>query len=820
MKIVFLSLSIFFSALAVAQYPKSYSSAEIMNRLQKLKVFGRVLYIAAHPDDENTRLLAYLANERKYRTAYLSLTRGDGGQNLIGDEQGIALGLIRTQELLAARRIDGAEQFFTSAYDFGYSKSPEETLQKWGHDKILADVVYVIRYFRPDVIITRFPTTGEGGHGHHTASAMLAEEAFDAAADSAKFTEQFKLGVEPWKTKRLYWNTFNFGGNNTQREDQLKINVGTYNQLLGKSYGEIAAESRSQHKSQGFGVPSQRGDIIEYFKFIKGQPAIGDIMEGANVEETAAATKDFVGLVDKVIKAFDMNNPAGSAYGIYELNTKAKANNLSIEKKTGINELAYSTLGLHIEATTTAQLNPVSDSLEIAFTVNNRTGSNIDSIVINFGNTNIVFNNLEKNKNVIKKQKFPDATFSETYQPYWLRYPLHEGGRFEMQNEYYTEPYNTPMRATAFLFVKGEKFSKQVPVVYKSTDPVKGEQVQPSLLVNPVFVNLSPSVLLFPNTNNISKEVKLRIQHNTNAIQSLSISIFNGKKALYQFGLDSLHKGDERIVPVVLNSKDFENDSRATITASADAKAFSEAQFTSLQKISYDHIPDVFYQYIDGIKVLKLDLKTIGKNAGYISGAGDKVVEALEQMAYNVKLLHEDDVTDEVLSKLDVVITGVRAYNVHDWLASKYNVLMNYVKSGGKLVVQYNTNSNAGPLKDKIGPYPFTIGRKRVTDENAVVNFVDAANPLLNYPNKISSKDFEGWIQERSIYHAENTDKQYGKVFSMNDAGEKPDDGSLITAKFGKGIFIYTGLVFFRELPAAVPGAYRLFANIIANKKL
>ena len=261
-----------FSFLIVrSQAPKSYTSSEILLQLKKLNVLGSVLYIAAHPDDENTRLLAYLANEKLYRTGYLSLTRGDGGQNLIGDEQAVDLGLIRTQELLAARRIDGAEQFFSRAFDFGYSKNPEEAMRFWGHDKILSDVVWVIRKFRPDVIITRFPTTGEGGHGHHTASAILAGEAFDAAADPTKFPEQLKQGVSVWQAKRILWNTFNFGGANTQSEDQLKLECGDYNPVLGKSYGEIAAASRSQHKSQGFGVPAQRGSVIEYFKTIKGE---------------------------------------------------------------------------------------------------------------------------------------------------------------------------------------------------------------------------------------------------------------------------------------------------------------------------------------------------------------------------------------------------------------------------------------------------------------------------------------------------------------------------------------------------------------------
>ena len=263
---------------SISLYAQQASSA-LFQDIKKLGVVGSVLYIAAHPDDENTRLITYLANERLLRTGYLSLTRGDGGQNLIGQEQGVELGLIRTQELLAARRIDGGEQFFTRAFDFGYSKTPVETFAIWDRDKILQDVVLVIRKFKPDVVITRFPTTGEGGHGHHTASAILAEEAVEAAADPSKFPEQLALTGGAWKVKRLFWNTFNFGGNSTIREDQLKLDVGGYNSFLGKSYGEIAALSRSQHKSQGFGVPLSRGESLEYFKQLKGAPVKKDLLE-------------------------------------------------------------------------------------------------------------------------------------------------------------------------------------------------------------------------------------------------------------------------------------------------------------------------------------------------------------------------------------------------------------------------------------------------------------------------------------------------------------------------------------------------------------
>lgn len=809
----------------LAQAPEVFSSAKIIHEIQKLNQFGKVLYIAAHPDDENTRLLAYLANERKYATAYLSLTRGDGGQNLIGDEQGIALGLIRTQELLAARRIDGAEQFFTSAYDFGYSKSPDETLKKWGKEKILSDVVYVIRKFCPDIIITRFPTTGEGGHGHHTASAILAEEAFDAAADSTKFTNHFKLGLKPWKTKRLYWNTFNFGGNNTQREDQIKINVGDYNALVGKSYGEIAAESRSQHKSQGFGVPSQRGDIIEYFKLLKGMPAGNDIMgselssmsvDGFSKSSIAA----FQDSINSIVNSFQVAKPYLSVDAFVRLFKSDATKDVAMYKKEAISRIVFALLGLYTEVSAQSQLLPITDSVQLSITANNRLGYTIDALKIALGNFEYTLNRLEKNKNISAKINIPPGYFKSGYQPFWLENPLEGGARFNIDETHLAEAYNQPIVATANITLNGVGFQKQILVTYKSTDPVKGEQVQPVAMVNPVFVNTSPAILLFSNDDkNVAKEIVVRVRQNASSPANLSFSLYKNNHLLKKIEPDSINSNPLNEVTIAIKSNDFARDSKSSITASADTKDFSEAQFTSLQKISYDHIPDVFYQYIDDVKVLKLDLKIVGKNAGYISGAGDKVADALGQMGYNVKLLHEDDLTPEVLNKLDVVVTGVRAYNVHSWLISKYDVLMEYVKNGGKLVVQYNTNNNLGPMKDKIGPYPFTIGRKRITDELARVQFVDSSNQLLHFPNKISMTDFSGWVQERSIYHAEAVSPNYKQVFSMADEGEKADDGSLIVANYGRGTFVYTGLVFFRQLPAGVPGAYRLFANIVANKK-
>src|SRR5580692_1290160 len=300
-----------------AQAPATVTSADIYLRLKKLNVLGTVLYVAAHPDDENSRLIAYMAKDRLYRTAYLSMTRGDGGQNLIGDEQGVELGLIRTQEMLAARRVDGAEQFFSRAFDFGFSKSTEEALRTWGHDKALSDVVWVIRKFQPDVIFTRFPPDSRAGHGHHSASAVLAHEAFIAAADPTKFPEQFKYGVRPWQAKRLLWNSFNFGTVNTTSEDQLKIDVGGFNPIIGKSYGEMAAESRTNHKSQGAALTPARGESMDYFTLVAGDPAPHDPMEGVvTTWERVPGGGKIAGMVDEVTRDFSLTAPEKSVPGL------------------------------------------------------------------------------------------------------------------------------------------------------------------------------------------------------------------------------------------------------------------------------------------------------------------------------------------------------------------------------------------------------------------------------------------------------------------------------------------------------------------------
>jgi LmbE family N-acetylglucosaminyl deacetylase len=818
-------LSILLVLPSISQTPKSYSSADILLQMKKLEVFGAVLYIAAHPDDENTRLLAYLANERRFRTGYLSLTRGDGGQNLIGDEQGIDLGLIRTQELLAARKIDGAEQFFSSAYDFGYSKSPEETLQKWGHDKILSEVVWVIRNFKPDVIITRFPTTGEGGHGHHTSSAILAGEAFEAAADAAKFPEQLKNGVTAWQAKRLLWNTFNFGGNNTQREDQLKIDVGMYNPILGKSYGELAAESRSQHKSQGFGVPAQRGESFEYFAVVKGEKPLKDLMDGVDVSSRKLDLNEmqqrrYNDLVSKIIDNYKPSKPPESIPGLEQLYAMLHPVK-DAYKREAVKELIGWCAGFFMEATLANQLNVVGDSLRFSVSFNNRTGLPLEKAQVSIYGTTQIFENLSANINNVKSAAVFIPKESVTTQPYWLEYPMKEGS-FDVRNqEKIGAAESRPATALFQVKLNGNTYLFEKPVQYKYTDPVKGELYQPVQLVNPFFINASPSLIIFSNHKKAqTKYLQFTLQSNIALNEKINFNTqYNGHTDKVFDSLTHFKKAEKRLVNVLVRGDSFPGNSIYYIGGQLKAASLYEPQVLSLKKTSYDHIPDIYYNYYDRTRILKMDLKIAGSRIGYIAGAGDKVPLALEQMGYEVVMLLEKDISFANLKGFDAIVTGVRAHNTNNWLINSYDALMEYVKEGGVLLVQYNTNNSIGPVKARISPYPFTISRSRITDESSEVKFLLPNHPVLNYPNKITQKDFEGWIQERSVYNAENIDSNYQRILSMKDPGEKEQEGSLIVANYGKGRFVYTGLVFFRLLPAGVPGAYRLLANLVANNK-
>jgi LmbE family N-acetylglucosaminyl deacetylase len=804
----------------ISQTPASFSSSEILLGLKKLKVTGSVLYVAAHPDDENTRLLAYMSKERLYRTGYLSMTRGDGGQNLIGDEQGIELGLIRTQELLAARRIDGAEQFFTRAYDFGFSKSTDETLKIWDKEKILSDVVWVIRKFQPDVIITRFPPDNRAGHGHHSASAVLAQEAFVAAADPNRFPEQFAYDVKPWQAKRIFWNTFNFGGNNTTAENQMKLDVGVLNPLLGKGYGEIASESRSQHKSQGFGVPRQRGQSFEYFTHVNGEAATVDVMDGIEtswIKFPGGETIDL--MIDQLVKEYSITNPSASVKGLVELYKaieEIKDGDWKIKKLEEVKMLIEACAGLFMEAVAVEQYAVQGDSLHVNLFAVNRNTTNVQLMSAFLNNElDAVVKNTKLSKDMLYRDRinFVVPNNKPLSQPYWLS-NTNPKGAFEVADQTLIgkAENDASYTATFILNIEGEVFQFEKPVMYKFTDPVKGEIYWPLNVVPNSELFITPHISISSNYTGVLKA-------NTN-INSLIINSSDEKIVPTKIRFTNLLKNDNRIFndisvpPPALIGKD------GTVQNNLLSFQFFDSlgrAYTHSKNISYDHIPQILYfQKSSFTNLIVANLKTASKKIGYIKGAGDKVAEAIQQMGYTVDFLEEKDLTSVNLKQYDAIVTGIRAYNVHAWLSNAYDALMQYVKNGGVLIVQYNTSNQIGPVRSRISPYPFAISRNRVTEEDTKVTFLQPNHPVLNYPNKITEKDFEGWVQERSVYEADNMDSNYVSILGMNDAGEPQRKGSLIVADYGKGRFVYSAVAFFRQLPAGVPGAYRLFANLLA----
>jgi LmbE family N-acetylglucosaminyl deacetylase len=812
-----------------AQGPAVYNSSDILLGIQKLKVLGSVLYVAAHPDDENTRLLAWLSKDRLYKTGYLSVTRGDGGQNLIGEEQGVALGMIRTQELLAARRIDGAEQFFTRGYDFGFSKSTEEALKIWDSVKVLGDVVWVIRKFKPDVIITRFPGDARAGHGHHSASAVLALQAFTAAADPSKFPEQLKRGVEVWQAKRIMWNTFNFGNTNTTSADQFKVDVGVYNPLLGKGYGELAAESRSQHKSQGFGVPAGRGTSFEFFTPLGGEAPKQDLLDGVDISwNKISGGAAITAKIDAIINSYNVQKPELSVKPLIALYNDISAipeNGWRSKKLLEVQNLIEACAGLYLEASSPQAYAVQGDSLRINVTALNRSTVNINLTQVIFDGIDTTTKQaltLNKPLNFFRQIKVADDR--EISQPYWVVKNMEKGSFNVADPEMIGKPESPSAYTASFKTeIEGQSFTFEKPIRYKHTDPVKGELYQPLPVVPPVTVNTAPGILLFRKNKSEEKKYTVSVTSFTDIPASkANIHTRSGRPQEDVKALDyqSL-RGVTKSYDMSYSNKTMKQSDVDQITASLEYQNAKQNNTNSLAltQINYDHIPPIRYFVPDGVTVLNLDIKTAGKKAGYIRGAGDKVPEAMEQLGYQVSFLTENDINAVSLKQFDVIVTGIRSYNIHEWLNSSYEALMEYVKNGGVMVVQYNTNSFVGPVRsNRIGPFDFSVTNGRVTDEESAVQFLEPSSPILNWPNKISSKDFDGWIQERGVYFSDKWAAEYKPVLGMRDPGENEDrKGSLLISEYGKGRFIYTGLALFRQLPAGVGGAYRLFANIIAN---
>lgn len=818
MRRIYLLLLFCFAFTAEAQKPEKPNAAEILLKLKKLNFLGNALYVAAHPDDENTRLIAYLANERLANTAYLSLTRGDGGQNLVGPEIREALGVIRTQELLAARRIDGGQQYFTRANDFGYSKSAKETQEIWNREQVLSDVVWVYRNFRPDVIITRFPPNEKAGHGHHTTSAIMAEEAMKIAGDKSKYPDQLQY-VTSWEPKRLYMNTGRWWNPDISSETEgvLTIDVGGYSPLLGKSYSEIAALSRSQHKSQGFGSSGSRGEQLEFLEYMAGHKAEKDIFEGIDTSWKRVKGGEKIGnIIDEAISAYDPTEPAAIMPQL--LAARAEIAKLNDEywrslKLKQVDDLIKSVMGLFLEVVADDYSVTPGDRIALSVEVINRSAfpATLKQVKYNALADTLVQANLPENVDLTFKTSV-DIPENKAYSiPYWLKEPGTLGTYNVNDLQLIGKPDNGPAIPVLFVMeIGGQEIEYTTPVVYKWNDPVKGEQYRPFVITSPIFVNISEPVYIFPD--NQSKAVDIVMKAGKADVSGkVKLQVPEGwKVSPTEHDYNLAVKGEERRFSFTLTPPDEQSTGVIKAVAEMNGKTYSN----SLVTIDYDHIPTQLLMPEANAQAVKIDIKKRGDIVGYIHGAGDAIPAALREIGYEVWEMKEEEVTAGNLSGLDAVILGVRALNTNDRVIFYMDDLLEYVKNGGTLIVQYNTNFR---LKtENFAPYPLSLSRDRVTDETAAVKILKPNHPAMSIPNKITEKDFEGWVQERGLYFPDKWDENYTALLSSKDEGEPAKEGGLLVTKYGEGYFVYTGYSWFRELPAGVPGAYRVFVNLVS----
>ena len=803
-----------------AQQVRPATSGKIYHEVAQLRNLVNVLYVAAHPDDENTRLLAYLVNDRNIRTAYFSLTRGDGGQNILGSEQGEALGLIRTHELIEARKLDGAEQFFSRAIDFGFSKTNEETFLHWPQYLLTYDAVWVMRKFRPDVVICRFPPDTLAGHGQHAASAIIAAKAFKATGDRLQYTEQLKY-YPAWQPKRLLQNTYRFGSRNTTSEDQFKIQVGQYVPSLGMGVGELSGISRSVHKSQGAGTPSVPGLQTEYFKLVAGDSLSSSLFDGIDITWGRVGRMDIDADLKNIQEHFDFVHPDASIPALLAVRKKiesVKDDYWRTEKLGEIDQAILDCSGLLAELYAKQPQATAGSALPFTLHLIARSHTPVTLTAIRWSNGD---SSLSMRLQVDTMQTF-EHTISipagaALTQPYWLANAHPEKDLFSIPNDTLLGLPETPvpLSATVVISIGSQNFTISVPLSYKKLDPVKGDIVEQLRIVPGVVLSFNAGLLVTDKTGAASTSVRLHAYKN---IKDGVLTISGDKTDIVTLKNINLASGADTLIDVTVSPAQVQAQGAGDFYLSASLAAGGEEYNKTLHLIQYNHIPTLQYFSAPMAKVLRANWKCTAKKIGYVEGAGDYIPTFLRLAGLEVDVLKESDLTNaDGLKKYDAIITGIRAVNVEKRMSYWLPVLLKYAENGGTLVMQYNTLQDMSTAK--LGPYPFTLSDKRVTEENAKMTFIDPKSRLLNYPNEITDADFSNWVQERGLYFPTVWDEKYSALFSMNDAGEQPLSGSTLYTKTGKGNYIYTTLSFSRQLPAANKGAIRLLMNMLSVGK-
>ena len=824
----YLLLLVLVVSLSQAQKPKTPASTEIFESLQKVNFLGSVLYVAAHPDDENTNLISYLSNNVKALTAYLSLTRGDGGQNLIGPEIRELLGVIRTQELLAARGVDGGEQFFSRANDFGYSKHPDETLAIWNKNDVLSDVVLAIRKFKPDVIINRFDHRTPGTtHGHHTSSAILSVEAFDLASNQTAFPDQLKQ-TSLWQPKRLFYNTSwrAYGSeekfNKANKSNMLTLDVGVYYPLKGLSNNEVAAQARSQHLCQGFGRTLERGSQTEYIELLKGAPLNEnkDVFEGIDTSWNRVKGGKAIGaILNNVENNFNFTNPSvhiPQLMEAYTLLQNIEDDHWKIQKTKELKSVIEMCAGLYLEVSAETYWATQNDMVTLDIEVLNRSNQTITLESIKNANAVDISKhiNLKENTKFKFKETFKIGSHQQPTTPYWL---TKKGtlGMYQVDDTRLVGLPETPrdFKVDFNLLINNTPITFTKNVVHRFSKPDKGELYRPFEIIPEVSAKITENVIILnsDDQHDISVVVKAGRNNLEGSVEINHPSDWNIYPKNQKISIKN--KGEEQTLVFTVIPPKTQSEAIISPIVHVGDKDYTK----ELIEIEYDHIPSQTVLLPSESKIVRLDIKKKGENIAYIQGAGDVVPESLQQIGYHVRILKPEDINAETLSFFDAVVVGIRAYNTVEDLKFKQDLLFDFVAQGGNMIVQYNTNR--GLKVTDLAPFDLELSRDRVTDETAEVKFITPEHPVLNYPNKITQHDFEGWTQERGLYFPNKWAPAFTPILSMHDKGETDKKGSLLVAKHGEGYFIYSGLSFFREFPAGVSGAYRLFANMLSIGK-
>ncbi len=801
-------LSLFFSAQSV-----SHSSSEIYDDLLRLQNKTTVMYLAAHPDDENTKIISWLTHEKHVDAVYHSLTRGDGGQNLIGTEKGELLGLLRTQELLEARKIDKGRQWFTRALDFGYSKTATETLKFWDKQEILGDVVWAIRKNKPEIIITRFDPDSNGEtHGHHTASALLAMEAFDLAGDPTAFPAQLKY-VKVWKPKRMFYNTswWFYGSkenfDKADKTDLFSIDVGTYYPKLGISNNEISAKARSKHACQGFGMALERGRDTEYLKYLKGdKPKSNDIFEGIKLSSENATLKTQIA---KTVSGFNFKNPQLSLshlLQVYELLKKSNADDFKLKQ---VKDLILKTQGIYFEWTTPKGFGTVNQEITTQLEIANRSNATINISISGSADKQILANESYK---ATEKLKLDDPEISN---PYWLQ-ETPKNNLYVVNNpqDIGQPEILNPIKKAITINFGSTKIDFDIYLQQKTVNPSIGERYEPFYTV-PVFVaNFDQENFIFSNQ---PKQIAVEVE-SFDANSSAKVSLIGSKdwKISAPQTIDFKEIGEKK--KIVFDVEPISKNANSLIKASVESNGKTYAQ--SLNVVDYAHIDRQIWLKNAQAKVQNLDLKIPNVKIAYIKGSGDEIPSSLRAIGLQVDELDLKNWNPSLLKNYDVLILGIRIYNTQPEMALINKDLWRFVENGGLVINQYNVNR--GLLTEEIAPFHLKLDANRISEEDAKMKFLVPNSPVFNTPNKITQADFENWVQERGLYFADDYDQNLIPLLEGNDTGETPQKGILLAGKYGKGTYVYTGLSFFRELPAGVPGAYKLFMNILAlgNSKL